>query len=89
MATHLPLRETILMVLRTGSTWQLDELVSACPDFTWNQIFLALDEMSRSGEVLMTRERHSGYRITAFSPERQPHKGHSLLDSSQKSGRQL
>ena len=89
MATHLPLREAILMVLQTGSRWQLDELVSACPEFTWNQIFLALDEMSRSGEVYITRERHSGYTITVLSSGVPTHKGHSLLDSSQERGRQL
>ena len=87
MATHLPLREAILMVLQTGPTWELDDLVRACPEFTWNQIFLELDRLSRSGEVRMTREPRAGYRITVLSPEGQPHNGHCLVESSQKRGR--
>ncbi len=32
----------------------LDSLVVACARFTWNQVFLEVDRMSRSGELRLT-----------------------------------
>jgi hypothetical protein len=29
----------------------LDTLVQACPEFTWNQIFLTVDRLSRTGDI--------------------------------------
>ncbi len=29
----------------------LDQLVFSCPDLSWNQLFLAIDHMSRRGEL--------------------------------------
>lgn len=32
----------------------IEDLVRACPDFTWNQIFLEVDRLSRTGQVRLT-----------------------------------
>ncbi|HET8721759.1 MAG TPA: hypothetical protein VFM24_07005 [Nitrospira sp.] len=39
-------------------------LIEACVDLTWNQVFLALDRLSRSGEIVLTRSGHGRYRVT-------------------------
>lgn len=39
----------------------LDELVSACPDLTWNQIFSEVDHLSRTGALHLKRQRAGTY----------------------------
>ena len=67
MATRMTCRESILTALQTMSTCELDELVNLCPGFTWNEIFLELDQLSRSGEVRITQHGRSGYSLTVLS----------------------
>ena len=39
----------------------LDELVLACPDLTWNQIFSEVDHLSRTGALHLKRQRSGTY----------------------------
>lgn len=39
----------IARALEYHGACSLDELVDALPDFSWNQVFLAVDSMSRDG----------------------------------------
>lgn len=32
----------------------LDEVIMACPDLSWNQVFLEVDRLSREGRVCLT-----------------------------------
>ncbi len=41
----------VLQTLRQEKQCELDALVRACPQFTWNQIFLEVDRLSRSGDL--------------------------------------
>ena len=43
------LEKHIIVILSHGPS-SLDELVSACPDATWGQVFGAVDRLSRRGE---------------------------------------
>jgi len=43
------LENHIIWILSHGPS-SLDELVSACPDATWGQVFGAVDRLSRRGE---------------------------------------
>lgn len=47
------LAEDILAAV-SQSPCRLEELVRACPDFTWNRIFLEVDRLSRAGLVRLT-----------------------------------
>lgn len=55
--------EQILQTVSHSPGCLLDEVVHACPDFTWNQIFLEIDRLSRRGEVLLKLEKPGVYRI--------------------------
>ncbi len=44
-------RVLAVIVRSTGAT--LDDVVRQCPDLTWNQVFLAIDRLSRNGEMQM------------------------------------
>jgi hypothetical protein len=41
----------ILQTIRRQPNCNLDALVRACPAYTWNQVFLEVDRLSRTGEI--------------------------------------
>ena len=46
-----------------GIDCPLDEIVELCPGLTWNQVFLAIDYLSRTGEVELRLEEGRVYRV--------------------------
>lgn len=45
--------ERILEALRWYPDCSLEELTDICPDLMWNQMFLAVDQLSRTGQVIL------------------------------------
>ena len=45
----------ILEIVKAHPGCGLDELTSFLPDFTWSEIFVEVDRMSRSGQLRLTR----------------------------------
>lgn len=41
----------------------LEDLVLACSDLTWNQVFNEVDRLSRSGRLLLTRRGPGVYTV--------------------------
>jgi len=52
--------------LDTGCS--LAEVVTLCPELTWNQVFLAIDDLSRVGEVRVTRDGDGTDWVQALTP---------------------
>lgn len=48
---------------QVGTDCPLEEMMDLCPDLTWNQMFLAIDDLSRRGEVQLTMEADRTYRV--------------------------
>ncbi len=46
----------------------LEDLVRECPGLTWNQIFLELDRLSRTGEIRL-RLRGGGHYVASATQE--------------------
>ena len=46
--------ERILQILSQTPECLLDHLVRACPNHTWNQVFLAVDRLSRGENIWLT-----------------------------------
>lgn len=46
-----------------GPECRVDEIVELCPDLTWNQVFLALDYLNRTGRVQLRMDRASRYKV--------------------------
>jgi hypothetical protein len=58
MALHTTVEDQVIDVLHKTHTCDLEDVTRQCANLTWNQVFLAVDRLSRSGEiVLMPRER--------------------------------
>jgi len=49
-------------VLKTPGL-SLEDLVEACPDLSWNQVFLEVDRLSRKGIIALKCESAGCYRI--------------------------
>jgi hypothetical protein len=65
----------IARAIEHNGACSLDELVDALPDFSWNQIFAAVDSMSRDGTLKLVHPHRFGVQISlqkrAFAAYRQ------------------
>ena len=57
------LADRILAAVDRAPGCQLDELVLSVPELTWNQVFLEVDRLSRTGQVRMTAMGKGTYTI--------------------------
>lgn len=48
-----------------GTDCPLEEVGGLCPHLSWNEVFLAVDYLSRSGQVRMTVDDGRTYRVQA------------------------
>ncbi len=51
-----------------GAHSSLDEVMDLCPELTWNQVFLAIDHLSRTGTVRVTVGADRTYRVQTVHP---------------------
>jgi hypothetical protein len=50
---------------RLGTDCPMEEVMDLCPDLTWNQVFLAIDYLSRTGQVHVRLDAENTYRVKA------------------------
>jgi hypothetical protein len=62
----LPIEEAIIEKLRSGPCC-FDEVVTGLPNFSWGEIFVAVDGMSRDGRVFLRQLGYSTYQISLGS----------------------
>ena len=62
----LPIEEAILDKLRSGPCC-FDEVVTELPNFSWGEVFVAVDCMSRDGRVFLRQLGFSTYQISLGS----------------------
>lgn len=48
-----------------GTDCALEDVTGLCPELTWNQVFLAIDYLSRTGQVRVTLDPDRTYRVQA------------------------
>lgn len=46
----------------------LEELALECPDLTWNQVFLVVDRLSRTGQLHLARKGPGVYAVRVATP---------------------
>jgi hypothetical protein len=61
----------IIEVLRGAPVCDLDDLELRLPDLTWNQVFLEVDHLSRTGQVRVTPKGRGVY--TVRLPNKESH----------------
>lgn len=46
-----------------GATCSMEEVVGLCPDLTWNQVYLAIDYLNKTGKVTVTIDPDRTYTV--------------------------
>lgn len=54
MAVSLTVSDRILEVMRTTPECSLDDLVRTCRDFSWQEVLLKVNHLSREGQLQVT-----------------------------------
>ncbi len=49
-----------------GTTCSMEEVVGLCPDLTWNQVYLAIDYLSKTGKVSVTLDPDRTYTVQVY-----------------------
>ena len=44
----------------------MEEVVGLCPDLTWNQVYLAIDYLNKTGKVRVTLDPDRTYSVQAY-----------------------
>lgn len=63
--------DRILKAVRRAPGCQLDDVERSCPDLTWNQVFLEVDRLSRSGQVRVHSNGAGTYTLTLPAKRKQ------------------
>lgn len=58
-----------------GTDCPLEEVTALCPELTWNQVFLAIDYLSRVGVVRVTMDPGRTYNVKACKIRRPRSRG--------------
>ena len=58
------LRERIFRIVRKNKMCDLDELILECTSFSWTDVFLEVDQLSRTGELRLLSKRPGEYTVT-------------------------
>jgi len=64
MALQTTVEDQVVGVLHRTHTCDLEEVIRQCTNLTWNQVFLAVDRLSRSGEILLVPLGRGMYALT-------------------------
>jgi hypothetical protein len=60
----MPIEEAVVETLKKSGPCCLDDVVTYLPNFSWGEVFLAVDRMSRDGRVSLLQLGCSTYQIT-------------------------
>ena len=70
--------ERILDAVHGAPGCELDDLVLSLPELTWNQVFLEVDRLSRTGQVRVTAMGEGTYAIRLPKKEKRTRTPHHL-----------
>jgi len=54
----------IFQMVKRRQACDIEDLVDACSSYTWNQVFLEVDRLSRTGELRLLSKRAGVYTVT-------------------------
>ena len=64
MAQHTTVESQVIDILERTQACDLEEVTRQCTNLTWNQVFLAVDRLSRSGEIMLMPRGRGMYTLT-------------------------
>jgi hypothetical protein len=69
---HKDISRRVMEIIVRSSGCVLEDVVSECPDLTWNQVFLEVDRLSREGYVILNVKQRGYYSIKPAEPVIRP-----------------
>ncbi|MBX3306957.1 MAG: hypothetical protein KF751_13015 [Nitrospira sp.] len=75
---HCETVDRVLAVIAHSPGTTLDNVVRHSPDLTWNQVFLAIDRLSRNGEMQMIAKSPGVYTLRLSGHVRDPNMASEL-----------
>ena len=54
----------IVQMVKHRQACDMEDLLQACSSYTWNQVFLEVDRLSRTGELRLFSKRAGEYTVT-------------------------
>lgn len=63
MTQHPTVEDQVIDIVRRVHVCDFEEVVRQCADLTWNQIFLAVDRLSRRGEIRLVPRGRGMYTV--------------------------
>ena len=64
LANQNNLRKRLLDIVRKQKMCDLDELILECTSYSWTDVFLEVDQLSRSGELRLLCKKAGEYAVT-------------------------
>ena len=64
MAQEITAENQVIDILHRAPACDLEEVTRQCPNLTWNQVFLAVDRLSRNGEIRLVPAKGGSYTLT-------------------------
>lgn len=58
------LTHRLFRILSRKKACDIEELVDECPSYTWNQIFLEIDRLSRTGKLCLLHKKAGEYAVS-------------------------
>jgi hypothetical protein len=64
MAQSTTVEVQVIDIVRRSGACDLEEITRQCTNLTWNQVFFAVDRLSRRGEILLMPRGRGFYTVT-------------------------
>ena len=64
MTQHTTVEDQVIDIMLQTRTCDLEEVMRQCTGLSWNQVFLAVDRLSRSGEIMLLPSGRGSYTVT-------------------------
>jgi len=61
MTQHATVEDQMIDILHRADAFDLEEITRQCTGLSWNQVFLAVDRLSRIGEVMLVPRGRGSY----------------------------
>jgi hypothetical protein len=66
MTQHPIIEDQVIDIVRKAHICDLEEVARQCTDLTWNQVFLAVDRLSRNGKINLTPSGRGNYTVACL-----------------------
>ena len=78
MAQEIVAQDQVIDIMLHTGTCTLEDIARRCPNLTWNQVFLVVDHLSRTGQARLMPAKEGRYTLTLLHRQNGRPDRHSL-----------